>query len=91
MLKEVGNSFVSLFHDIEAGDDSMWGTTITLGLAEDSVGYVDNEFFQTNTPEEIRTQMADAAEKIASGELDVKSYYDFASADEYNEYVASAG
>ncbi len=91
MLKEVGNSFVSLFHSIEEGDDSMWGTTIVLGLAEDSVGYVDNEFFQTNVPEDLRNQMADAAEKIASGELEVKSYYDFASADEYNAYVESAG
>lgn len=91
MLKEVGNSFVSLFHSIEEGDDSMWGTTTVLGLAEDSVGYVDNEFFQTNVPEELRNQMADAAEKIASGELEVKSYYDFASADEYNAYVESAG
>ena len=93
MLKEVGNSFVSLFHSIEEGDDSMWGTTIVLGLAEDSVGYVDNEFFQTNVPEELRNQMADAAEKIASGELKVKSYYDFTEnpSEEYNAYVESAG
>ena len=93
MLKEVGNSFVSLFHDIEGGDDSMWGTTITLGLAEDSVGYVDNDFFKENVPEDLRNQMAEAKEKIASGELEVKSYYDFTEnpAEEYNAYVASAG
>ena len=91
MLKEVGNSFISLFHSIEEGDDSMWGHTIRLGLAEDSVGYVDNEFFQTNVPEEVRTAMEEAKTKIASGELEVKSYYDFADDNEFNEYVQNAG
>lgn len=90
MLKEVGNSLVSIMHDIEAGDDSMWGHTITLGLAEDSVGYVDNEFYQANVPEDVRTKVAEAAEKIAAGEIDVKSYYDFADDAEYNAYVESA-
>ncbi len=91
MLKEVGNSFISLFHDIEAGDDSMWGHTIRLGLAEDSVGYVDNEFYQANVPEDIRTAIEDAKAKIAAGELTVKSYYDFADDTEFNTYVQDAG
>ena len=91
MLKEVGNSFISLFHDIEAGDDSMWGHTITLGVAEDSVGYVDNEFFQANVPEDVRTAMEEAKTKIAAGELTVKSYYDFADDTEFNAYVQDAG
>ena len=38
----------------------MWGHNITLGLAEGSVGYVDNEFFQANVPEDIRTAMDEA-------------------------------
>ena len=91
MLKEVGNSLVSVFHSIEEGDESMWGHNITLGLAEGSVGYVDNEFFQANVPEDIRTAMDEAAAKIALGEIDVKSYYDFADETEYTEFVGSAG
>lgn len=91
MLKEVGNSFVSLFHQIEKGDtDSIWGHTITLGLAQDSVGYVDNAFFQENVPEEIRTAMSDAAAKVKAGDLKVKSYYDFADEAEYNAFVEAA-
>ena len=66
-------------------------TTTVLGLAQDSVGYVDNEFFQTNVPEEVRTAMEEAKTKIASGELEVKSYYDFADDNEFNEYVQNAG
>ena len=91
MLKEVGNSLVSVLHSIEEGDESMWGHNITLGLAEGSVGYVDNEFFQANVPEDIRTAMDEAAAKIALGEIDVKSYYDFADETEYTEFVGSAG
>ena len=91
MLKEVGNSLLSLFHDIEAGDESMWGHTIKLGCAEDSIGYVDNEFFQENVPEEVRTAMEDAKAKIASGELVPKSYFDFADENEFNEFVKAAG
>ena len=89
MLKEVGNSFVSFFHSVEAGED-MWGKTITLGLKEDSVGYVDNAFFQENVPEDLRNAMAEAAAKVKSGELEVKSYYDFADESEYLAFVDSA-
>ena len=91
MLKEVGNSLVSIFHSIEEGDETMWGHTITLGLADSSVGYVDNDFFRTNVPEEIRTAIDDAAAKIAAKEIQVKSYYDFADEAEYMEFVDSAG
>ena len=89
MLKEVGNSFVSFFHQVEAGED-VWGKTVTLGLADDSVGYVDNDFFKTNVPEDLRNAMADAAAKVKAGELEVKSYYDFASEADYLAYVDAA-
>ena len=69
----------------------MWGHTIKLGCAEDSIGYVDNEFFQENVPEEVRTAMEDAKAKIASGELVPKSYFDFADENEFNEFVKAAG
>lgn len=89
MLKEVGNSFVAFFHQVEAGDD-VWGKTVTLGLKDDAVGYVDNDFFKANVPEDLRTAMADAAAKVKAGTLDVKSYYDFASEAEYLAYVDAA-
>lgn len=89
MLKEVGNSFVSFFHSVEAGED-VWGKNLTLGLKEDSVGYVDNAFFQENVPEDVRNAMADAAAKVKAGELTVKSYYDFADESEYLAFVDAA-
>ncbi|MDD6680772.1 BMP family ABC transporter substrate-binding protein [Galactobacillus timonensis] len=89
MLKEVGNSLVSIIHSIESGDDSMWGHTTRLGLAQDSVGIADNDYYEANTPDELKAQIAEASEKIKSGELKVKSYYDFADDTEYNAYVES--
>ena len=89
MLKEVGNSLVSIMHSIESGDDSMWGHTTRLGLAQDSVGIAHNDYYEANTPDELKAQIAEASEKIKSGELKVKSYYDFADDTEYNAYVES--
>jgi Uncharacterized ABC-type transport system, periplasmic component/surface lipoprotein len=89
MLKEVGNSFVAFFHQVEAGED-VWGKGMTLGLADNSVGYVDNAFFQEKVPQELRDAMASVADKVKSGELKVKSYFDFADEAEYKAYVEAA-
>ena len=88
MLKNVGDSFVAFFESVEAGED-VWGKLNTLGLKEQSVGYVDNAFFQEHVPQEIRDKMAESQEKILSGEITVKSYYDFASEAEYEELLNS--
>ena len=84
MLKNVGDSLVAFFEQVEAGDD-VWGKVNHLGLKDNAVGYVDNEFFQENVPQEVRDKMAESKEKIASGELEVQSYYDFADESEYTQ------
>ena len=88
MLKNVGDSFVAFFESVEAGED-VWGKLNTLGLKEQSVGYVDNAFFQEHVPQEIRDKMAESQKKILAGEITVKSYYDFASEAEYEELLNS--
>ena len=89
MLKEVGNSLVYIVHAIDNGED-VWKKTQTLGLVEKAVGYVDNDFFKENVPEELRNEMAKAFEDAKSGTLKVKSYFDFASEAEYDAYLESA-
>jgi basic membrane protein A len=88
MLKEVGNSLVHMVHSIDNGED-VWKKVSTLGLKDSSVGYVDNDFFKANVPQELRDAMAKAAEDIKAGTLDVKSYFDFANEAEYDEYLKS--
>ena len=60
-----------------------------LGLAENSVGYVENDFFVKNVPEEVRTKMKETQDKIISAEIKVKSYYDFANESEYQSLLDS--
>lgn len=88
MLKNVGDSLVAFFESVEAGED-VWGKVNHLGLEDNAVGYVDNEFFQENVPQEVRDKMAESKEKIASGELEVQSYYDFADESEYQALLDS--
>lgn len=90
MLKEVGNSLISIVHSIDKGED-VWKKTVTLGLVEDAVGYVDNDFFRANVPQEVRDVMAKAFDEAKAGTLKVKSYFDFASEAEYEAYLAAAG
>ena len=88
MLKEVGNSLVSFFHSVEAGE-AQWKKVTTLGLKEGAVGYVDNEYFQANVPQEVRDKMAATNDKILAGEMEVKSYYDFADEAEYKAFLSA--
>ena len=88
MLKEVGNSFVSVFDDYMAGIE-YWGSVRTLGIAENSIGYVDNDMFKDNIPAEAVAKIEEAKAAITSGELTVKSYFDFANEQEYLEFANS--
>ena len=76
-------------HAIEKKED-VFGKTTKLGLVENAVGYVDNDFFKANVPEDVRKAMAQAFEDAKSGKLKVKSYFDFASEAEYDAYLNSA-
>lgn len=89
MLKEVGNSFVTFFHQVENGDD-VWGKYQVLGAAENAVGYAINENFEKNVPQELRDEMAAVGEAVKAGTLTIKSYFDFANEAEYNAYLADA-
>lgn len=88
MLKNVGDSFVSFFGDVEAGKD-VWKKVNRLGLAQNAVGYVDNDFFEQQVPEDLKMEMVSAKKKIADGEVKVKSYYDFKDEAEYQTMLDS--
>lgn len=90
MLKEVGNSLVGTFADIEAGKIE-WGTTVLAGLADKAVGYVDNDFFRATVPADVVDTISSIADKVVSGEMEVKSYYDFADEAAFNAFLQDAG
>ena len=88
MLKNVGDSVVAFFEKVENGE-AEWGKQNSLGLSDNAVGYVDNDLSEATVPEELRAVMTESKEKIASGELKAKSYYDFANEDEYQKLLDS--
>lgn len=88
MLKNVGDSIVSLFAEIEEGKD-VWKKVNVLGLKEQAIGYVDNEYFKEKVPEEIRNKMKTSMEDIIAGNKKVLSYYDLSDENEYQKILDS--
>lgn len=84
MIKNVGASLVEITKRIEAGED-VWMKTIPMN---NTVGYVKNDFYNETVPAEIREAIAEAEAKVASGEIKVKSYYDFANDTEFEAYLS---
>ena len=88
MLKRVGESFVSFFGKVEAGDD-VWQTVTNLGVKDNAIGYVVNDLFNESVPDDAKARIADAEQKINSGEIKVQSYYDFSNESEYETFLNS--
>ena len=70
--KDCGSAIVNAVELLMAGNFPV-GTAATLGLAEDAVGLIDNEQYQTLVPEEIRTQVTEQIDKVKNGEVEVYS------------------
>lgn len=66
-------------HNIEPGNQ-VWG------VYEGGVGYLENENFLENVPEDVQKALKDVIEKIGAGEIVVPSYYDFSSYENFANY-----
>jgi basic membrane protein A len=86
MLKEVGNSFVSIFSDFLDGKE-YWGTVRIFGLKEGGVGYVNNDMLKKNIPAETIAQVEAAKTGIIGGSLKAQSYFDFKNRAEYDDFI----
>ncbi len=72
MLKRVDNA---VFEAMSGGADLETGTFLTLGLAEDGVGYAVDENNAELISDDMIAAVEDAKAKIISGDLEVVSYY----------------
>lgn len=84
MLKCIEESCLWAFAGME--DGSVEPGLHRVGIAEGGVGLAKNENYLALTPEDIQQKIDEIEGKIASGEIEVKSYYDFASYEEFAEY-----
>ena len=72
MLKRVD---VAVYNSMKAGADMETGGFTILGLAEDGVGWADDEHNAPLITDEMRSAVEDARAKIISGDLEVVAYY----------------
>lgn len=72
MLKRVD---VAVYDAMTAGENLETGKTVTLGLAEEGVGYAVDENNESLLTEEMTAAAEEAKQKIIDGEVEVVSYY----------------
>ena len=72
MLKRVD---VAVYDSMMAGENIETGVAVTLGLAEDGVGYAVDENNADLLSDDMTASVEDAKSKIISGDLEVVSYY----------------
>lgn len=68
-LKNVGQSLVWVFDELDAGNEH-WGEHITLGINEGGVGIVTDKNFAT-TPQAVQDAVSKAIEDVSSGAVEV--------------------
>jgi basic membrane protein A len=86
VVKNVGDSLVTVWDELESGKLS-WGKLYFFGITEDSMGLAKNEYYKANVPADIQARLDEIEIRIRSGEVKVKSYFDFAAHDEFLAYT----
>ncbi|MGW0758357.1 BMP family lipoprotein [Streptomyces sp. NPDC002814] len=74
ILKNVGNALYKAAQDDQKGS-LKYGAVDSVGLAEDAVGYVNDDHFAELVPEKIRTELQEAADQVKSGSVTVPSAF----------------
>jgi len=72
VLKEVGNSLVRAV-GLEQEDKLAWGTSESLGIAENGVGLADNSYYQKNVKDNIKEAVSAAKDDVTSGKVTITS------------------
>lgn len=70
VLKNVGESLVRMAK-MEMEGTVPYGTYEDLGIAEDGAGIADNDYFQKNVPDEIKTEINNKKQEVLGGGVDI--------------------
>lgn len=73
-LKNVGNSIIWVFDELDAGNEH-WGTEVSLGLNDGGVGLVTDKNYDAIVPEDIKASVKDAIDGVSSGSIEVSSAF----------------
>lgn len=83
MLKKIKETVQWAFDGINDGTIE-YGNHL-LGIKDNGVGLAKNDNYKTITPQEVQDEIEKVEAMVTNGEIEIKSYYDFAS---YEEFVA---
>ena len=86
MLKNIEPCVALLLQNINGEATGIEPGNHTYGVAEGGTGLAENDWYKQNTPEDVQKQISDISAKIASGEIDVVSYFDFPTYDDFAAY-----
>lgn len=86
MLKNIEPCVALLLQSINGEAASIAPGNHTYGVAEGGTGLAENDWYKQNTPADVQKQITDISAKIASGEIDVVSYFDFPTYDDFATY-----
>lgn len=85
VIKDAQNTIVYVFNGLNDGTIKPGDLVIT-GLVEGGVRLADNDNYTALTPQDILDTVKECEEKIASGEKEVLSYFDFETYEDFAKY-----
>ena len=88
VMKKVDNAVRRAYDEYIEGT-LPFGTQETIGVAEDGVGIVKNEYYEETVPEDVRNTVTEYEEKITSGEVEVSTAIGM-SAEDIEAMISSA-
>lgn len=86
MLKNIEPCVALIMENINGEATGITPGNHVYGIAENGTGLCYNDWYKENTPEEVQEQIAEISAKIASGEIEVLSYFDFPTYDDFANY-----
>ena len=86
MLKNIEPCVALLLENINGEATGIEAGNHIYGVAEGGTGLAENDWYKENTPEDVQKQITEISEKIVSGEVDVVSYFDFETYDDFANY-----
>lgn len=86
ITKNIAPATIAIIDSVESGTGDIPSGNKVWGVYENGVGYLENENFLNNVPEDVQKTLKDIIEKIGKGEIEIPSYYDFNSYDSFAVY-----
>lgn len=86
MLKNIEPCVALIMENLHGEAEGIVPGNHTYGIAEGGTGLCENDWYKQNTPEDVQKQISEISNKIANGEIEVVSYFDFPTYDEFANY-----